>query len=92
MSKPNHDRFHKLAGAGPIDHSGPDTEKNIVERLEDRISYISDSCASSLAGAKVDPRAWRTLLIYIPREVIEAHLKWRDEQDKKNAADEANNN
>ena len=80
MSKPIYDPFHGL------DHSGPDTSDNVANRIEDRINFVAECCGRNPVEAKtVDPRAWRQLLIYVPREVIEAHLKWKDELDKKNS-------
>jgi hypothetical protein len=74
--------YHPFHG---LDHAGPDTPENIAERVEDRLNYVSECCGHAPKEIKtIDPRAWRKLLIYTPREVIEEHLKWLDEQDKKN--------
>lgn len=72
--------YHPIHG---LNHAGPDTSENIAERVEDRLNYVAECCGRSPKEIKaVDPRAWRQLLIYTPREVIEEHLKWLDQQEK----------
>lgn len=77
MNKPN---YHPIHG---LDHAGPDTPENIAARVEDRLNFVAECCGRSPVAIKaVDTRAWRQLLIYTPREVIEAHLQWLDQLDK----------
>lgn len=81
MAEENRSKYHPFLG---LDHSGPDTAHNVADRLEDRINTIADTCASFPQESKlVDPRAWRHLMIYIPRAQIEAHLKWKDDLEVK---------
>lgn len=64
----------------PTEHVGPTTVDNVVDRVEDKLNDIADTCAMFPTETKAaDPRAWRQMLIYVPREHVEAHLKWLDE-------------